>query len=81
MGHPTGCSPKPVPSGLGYSFVLKMVPEFTLCSCMVYKAWTMYKNDSASPMLRILVDDRSASTRVCFSSCEILTVGQHALFF
>ena len=36
--------------------------EAMLCLCMVYKAWTMYKNDFASPVLRLLVRGRSAST-------------------
>ena len=48
---------------------------------MVYKAWIIYKNEGVSPLLRVLVHDRSAPVRVCFNNYEALTFGQRALFF
>ena len=81
VAHITGCPSISVPRALGYSFVLKMVSEFTLCSCMVYKAWTIHKNEGVSPMLKMLVNDRSAPAQVCSNNYGALTFGQCALFF
>ncbi|KAF8485695.1 hypothetical protein JB92DRAFT_3025085 [Gautieria morchelliformis] len=36
------------------------VTEIVLCACMLYKAWITYKYNYGSPLLKVLVVDRSA---------------------
>ncbi|KAF8532596.1 hypothetical protein JB92DRAFT_2841725, partial [Gautieria morchelliformis] len=56
----TGCYAPTISTLFGFSFVPSSVSEIALCSCMLYKAWITYKYHYGSPLLKVLVEDRSA---------------------
>ena len=60
IAHLSGCDNNLVSGPFGYSLIPLMVAEAILCFSMLYKAWSVDKNEPASPTLRQLVKDRSA---------------------
>ena len=62
--HLIGCGYTLFPSAFSYSLVPTMLAEAILCFCMVSKAWSMQKQEQASPTMKQLVKDRSASMLV-----------------
>ena len=55
----TGCLADGMKKRLYLSLVPAIVTEAVLCFCMLYKAWTMFTNDYGSPILKLLIRDRS----------------------
>ena len=61
VDHLTGCSSRFVSGAFAYCLVPIMVAEAILCSCMVWKAWSLCKHALTCPILSQLVIDRWAS--------------------
>jgi hypothetical protein len=78
----TGCY-SPTPSkNLGLAMIPPLVHEVILCFCMLYKAWQTYKHEYGSPLLRLLIQDRSAYFWGClYHNPTVLTTKQFALLF
>ncbi|KAF8532594.1 hypothetical protein JB92DRAFT_2841678 [Gautieria morchelliformis] len=67
----TGCYASTTSPLLGLSFLPSSVTEIALCSCMLYKAGITYKYNHGSPLLKVLVADRSAF--IVFTFVALLT--------
>ncbi|KAF8463978.1 hypothetical protein JB92DRAFT_3102963 [Gautieria morchelliformis] len=53
----TGCAASISPPFFGFSFVATILNEIILLLCMLFKAWTIYKNEYGSPLLVLLIRD------------------------
>ncbi|KAF8487786.1 hypothetical protein JB92DRAFT_3020308 [Gautieria morchelliformis] len=53
----TGCYAPTTSPLFGLCFLQSGVTEIVLCSCMLYKAWIIYKYNDSPPLLKLIVQD------------------------